>query len=671
MSATSLQAGDTRDIGEISLEDLLKEETTVASEKPLTPRETPGIITIISRDEIIRSGARDLMDLLQQVPGFYFGLDVHSVTGLGFRGNWGHEGKILLIVDGQEMNESFYSTLQFGTLFPVDLIEKIEIIRGPGSAIYGGAAELAVINITTRTGANFEGVSGGATAGVTADTFMRHNYHIVTGGRPSEDLYIGGSLFAGHMARSDRNYTDFYGTTVNMEDAGRIYPMTLNLKGDYRGLRVRFMLDHSQGEMRDGYDVILPERTYINFLSYYTDVSYAWKPVENLTITPLFSFRRQQPWASPDANPAIPVFNPVYFEKTADKYTGSLKAAWQATDELHLTAGTQLEFLHATDQSRYPAIKPRIFANGKDSITYRNLAVYAQGLFRHEIVNVTAGARFENHEQYGSSFVPRIALTKVFGRFHAKGLWSRAFRAPSIENIELNQAVDAEKTNVFEAELGVQFADNGLFSVNFFDITMKKPIVYNFDAVTSTESYANFSKTGSRGVEAELKWREKWGFAGASYSFYHTADKNRVPLYQVPGRTDVLLGFPSHKVTLSGAVAPVKNLSIGPSLVFMSPRYGYGRVDFLGNQLIRKYPELWLLNLHVRYENLIVPGLAAGAGIMNLFNENDVLIQPYDGYHPPLPGRSREFVFSLSYALDGWKTDSRAEPEAAVPGVPK
>ena len=67
---------------------VLKAETTIASIRPATMRETPGVVTIVTREEIVRSGARDLIDVLRNVPGFSFGVDVEGVVDLGFRGVW-------------------------------------------------------------------------------------------------------------------------------------------------------------------------------------------------------------------------------------------------------------------------------------------------------------------------------------------------------------------------------------------------------------------------------------------------------------------------------------------------------------------------------------------------------------------------------------------------------
>ncbi|HEX7413290.1 MAG TPA: TonB-dependent receptor plug domain-containing protein, partial [Bacteroidia bacterium] len=140
------------------LEKLINSLISVASKKPLNVRESPSIVTLVTADEIKNSGARDLVDVLRLVPGIDFGMDVEGVVGIGMRGNWAHEGKVLLLLDGQEMNEILYATTQFGNHFPIDQIKKIEIIRGPGSAIYGGYAEYGVINIVTKQGGDINGI---------------------------------------------------------------------------------------------------------------------------------------------------------------------------------------------------------------------------------------------------------------------------------------------------------------------------------------------------------------------------------------------------------------------------------------------------------------------------------------------------------------------------------
>jgi outer membrane receptor for ferrienterochelin and colicin len=101
------------EVPDLGFNDLLKMNVSVASVKPSTLRESPGIVSVVTAEEIRKSGARDLIDILRMVPGFDFGVDVQGTVGIGARGNWAHEGKVSLRIDGQEMNELLYSTSCF------------------------------------------------------------------------------------------------------------------------------------------------------------------------------------------------------------------------------------------------------------------------------------------------------------------------------------------------------------------------------------------------------------------------------------------------------------------------------------------------------------------------------------------------------------------------------
>ena len=144
---------------ESELQKILNKNVAVSSKNGLTTRETPGIITLITSEEIQNSGARDLTDVLRLVPGFDVLQDLQFVMGIGLRGSWANEGKVLVMMDGQPFNELLYQTVAIGNRFPVDAIERIEIIRGPGSAIYGGSAEYGVINIITKAAESLDGVA--------------------------------------------------------------------------------------------------------------------------------------------------------------------------------------------------------------------------------------------------------------------------------------------------------------------------------------------------------------------------------------------------------------------------------------------------------------------------------------------------------------------------------
>src|SRR4051812_26056990 len=237
---------------DMSLIDLMKVEVTVASKKALTGRESPGIVTLITEEEIKNSGAQDLMGILRMVPGFDFGVDVEGVVGLSVRGNWAHEGKVLLIIDGIEMNEELYSTLQMGNHYPVDQIKKIEIIRGPGSSIYGGNAEYAVINITTKNDKDFTGVAATASYGQMKGTYARRNISVM-GGQVFGEVHVNASAFVGEGNRSDQTFTDAYGSSYSMAGQSDLNPGFYNLGISYKGLTVRGIADLYTSGTRDNY----------------------------------------------------------------------------------------------------------------------------------------------------------------------------------------------------------------------------------------------------------------------------------------------------------------------------------------------------------------------------------------------------------------------------------
>ena len=103
-----------------AMEKIINQLISVASKKALTGRDSPSIVSLITQEEIIASGARDIIEVLKLVPGFDFGVDVQGVVGLGIRGNWAHEGKALILLDGAELNEIMFSSFQFGNHIDID-----------------------------------------------------------------------------------------------------------------------------------------------------------------------------------------------------------------------------------------------------------------------------------------------------------------------------------------------------------------------------------------------------------------------------------------------------------------------------------------------------------------------------------------------------------------------
>lgn len=646
------------DLDEMSLEDLLNLKITVASgDAGVSTREAPGIVSLITAREIKNSGARDLMDVLKLVPGFSFGGDGYGVVGLGIRGNWAHEGKILLLIDGQECNELAYQTLQFGNHFPVENIKRIEIIRGPGSAIYGGYAELAVINVITYGAADFQGVSLSGTLSQMKDSYGRRNLHLAYA-QKFNDIAFTSSIFFGQGMRSDRDFSDFYGDTYSLADNAELNPLFVNLGLQVKDFSMRFILDHYQTTQRDVYFVNAPEAVECNFYSYYLEMKYAVHVSDTLTITPILNYKRQKPYFA-DSSLAKQLdadfpdeYGGVYTDELLERTTGKVKIAYLPRDSVKIQAGLEYYQDRGKDSVRTPY-------NGKSTVDYSNSALYAQAIMNTSYANFTLGVRYDEHSEIGSSVVPRLGVTKIFGDFHAKLLYAQAFRSPGIHNIadfsdpeNESEQITEEHTTVMEVEAGYKLTKNMFIVANFFDIVIDDPIVYYYD---DGDKYANFETTGTRGLEIEFRLKGERGYATVGYSYYRV-NENKVDQYAIRDTGDMvvedamLLGMPSNKITLNATLQLAKHISLNPSCVHYGEKYGYTAVTEDDVLIAEKLSAETILNVNILCEDLYFQNLDLSVGCYNILDEKELYVQPYyDGYHAPLPGPSREYFLKLSY----------------------
>lgn len=626
------------------LEKLINSLISVASKKPLNVRESPSIVSLITAEEIKNSGARDLIDVLRLVPGVDFGMDVLGVTGLGMRGNWAHEGKTLVLMDGQEMNEILFGTTQFGNHFPIDQIKKIEVIRGPGSAIYGGYAEYGVINIITKQGDDINGLSVSGIYGATSNDYMHRNAYL-SAGKKLKDFEWSLSGMMGQGQRSDLGYTDIYDSTINLKGNSELNPAWINFGMAAKGFSTRIIGDFYRTTTIDGNDAVLARPFIQDFKGMYYEVKYAWKINDKLTITPKLNRKTQNPWETPDGDST----NATYL-KTCSRSTANITASYSPTRKINFVGGFEFYKDRAFDDAD-------TFYNGKNNVTFSNMAFFTQGLVKTRFVNIILGARYDKHSEYGDAFVPRVGLTKKIKRFHFKGLFSNSFRAPAIENINYSLAsgISPEKTQVAELELGYQITRKSIFTVNFFDITTRHPIVYFFDSNSQTDAYLNENSTGTTGLEAEYRIKEKWGYVTFNYSYYTSAGKDRIQAYRVPDDSSALLGFANHKLNITGSFNITKDLSVNLTGTYYSTRNAYTSVDTVYIPVLEKTDPVFLLNLFLKY-NTPLKGLSIGLGVYDILDQRYSFIQPYSNAntpgHAPLPAASREYVFKLSYDLN-------------------
>ncbi len=610
----------------VSLEDLMKAKVTVASKSEQTLRETPGVVTIITSKEIRNMGARDLIDVLRMVPGLDFAHDIDGVVGMGVRGNWAQEAKVMVMVDGVDMTENAYGSQQFSSHYPVDIIDRIEIIRGPGSAIYGGNASLAVINIITKDAAKTNGFGISTYYGQLQNTFGRANVTANIGKEFNNGLAVVASVVYGKANMSDRTaYLPNIGA-VNYADSSRIGQLMTNLGIKYKGLNVRYIFDN--------YTLQSPliNNTYL-FQSHLGSISYDIKLGNKVVLTPKFGFKNQLPWFYKNTRDTAAYNTNV----RTSRYTGSAILNYKPVDKLEIIFGA--EYFHDRGVI-YSKQSDVVFNGNRNHVNYFNLAGYVQAQWFSKWVNITGGIRVDKHNRFGTVAVPRLVLTKVFKKFHAKLMYSRAFRTPMIFNMDLNKNINPEKTEVFEAELGYRISNSMIITTNLFYNNILSPIIYT--SVNDVESYINGSSLGSYGIESEFRINQNWGYITANYSYYHSLHED-TNAYRVEGNKNITLAFPAHKISLNSNFKLGKKISLNMASVFYSQRYGYN-----SEGVLLQYKPTVLLSTFLQYEN-IVKGLSAGVGVYDILGQNYQFVQAYKSFYDAVPGPGREVVMRLRY----------------------
>ena len=163
-SAIAAETLSARDLDAVSIEDLGKIDVTSVSKVDQPLSDAPAAIYVITHDDIIRSGATSLPDILRLAPNLQVAqitATSYAITARGFNGS--AADKLLVLVDGRSVYTPFFSGVFWDVqAVPPEDIDRIEVISGPGATLWGANAVNGVINIITRKAAETQGalVSG-------------------------------------------------------------------------------------------------------------------------------------------------------------------------------------------------------------------------------------------------------------------------------------------------------------------------------------------------------------------------------------------------------------------------------------------------------------------------------------------------------------------------------
>jgi len=633
-----------------------EERIALVTRNEQSSEEAPAIVSVITRAQIERYGARDLGDILRLVPGFELGLDVYSEAGATFRGIWVEEGKSLLMINGIMQNELGYGNYSFIGTIPASMIERVEVIRGPGSAMYGGFAEVDVINVITHQAQNLNGMRVSGDVGVmdrVGDSLSGN----ISYGAQTGTMKVAAHVGYGTQPLSRREYADFFGNRLRLDENNsyRRWQHVIT-EATAKHVTLRYQRTTFTFGSQDAFVTIQPpiNGMYLDQSNDYTDavhLDYAGKVTDRLTIQPLFEYNRNNTW---NFNyPASLSGSLAGSGNTLWRYRGELAIIYDVPSvaQLRLGGGYIRDEVDSVASDGTPGLQ---LSSDPADRTNRIHTDSSFGLlqYQHRLnpFGITVGGRYEN-TSFGDAFAPRAGVTYVRRAFNAKLLYGRAFRIPLpwqaySRVISFSDNLDPETADTVEMELGYKFTRSVSGKINVFHIDIDDPIVYD----GWINRYSNFGKIQSRGIEAEMKadFDTTGGFANLSFS----EPSSRTSPGFVTESKKRFLGSP--RVKINAGVYYRKGIwEFAPSATYLSSRPGQSQASAhasFGTMGTSTHPALVIANMAITARN-IFKDLDMHFTVHNVFDTRYVLIQPVYGGHAALPAQDRQMVLGATWRL--------------------
>jgi outer membrane receptor for ferrienterochelin and colicins len=576
-------------LADMSLEDLMLikiDSVQGASGFKQKVTEAPASVTIVTSEEIQRYGYRTLADILRNVRGFYVGYDRNysylGVRGYGLPGDY--NSRITLLVDGHRLNDAVYDAALLGTEFPidVDLIDRVEVIRGPNSSLYLASAFLGVINIITKRGRDLQKVS------VAGDVASQGTFQgrLSYGNRFNNglELLLSGSLYDSHG--QDRLFFKEFdspatnnGVAVNADD-DEFHQLFGNLSwGDFTlhgvfGSRDKGIPTAPFGSAFDVTDTrTIDERDYLD-LNYDRMFGRGW----NFTSRTYYDQGNNDgtyvyDYSASGGPSRVLNKNFAHGQWWGEEVTLSKRVF----ETQRLSAGFEYRDNFQQDQGNYD-LQPFV-QYFSDSRTSNIFSVYAQDeihLRKNLILNL--GLRYDHYSTFGGTTNPRAALIyNPWEKTTFKLLYGQSFRAPNLFELfydapgnEANPSLRPETVKTMELVWEQSFASRFRVEASGFYYPIHGLISEQVDPVDGNAFFTNAGALDLRGMDFELARKLPAGLETAvSYSFQDVTNPSTrmtitnspkhlvqaslsVPLFKQKVFASVDLQYVSKRATLTG-----------------------------------------------------------------------------------------------------------------------
>jgi outer membrane receptor for ferrienterochelin and colicins len=525
-----------RELAELGLEELMRIEITAAAKHPQREREAPSAVTVITREEIRDHGWRTLAEVLRSVPGFYTSSDRnYGYVGVrGFLRPGDFNSRILLLVNGHTYNDDIYQQAYVDPAFGIDLeaIERIEVVRGPGSALYGGNALFAVINVVTAGARERPGVE----ARVETGSFGRKRGqaslgHVFEGGT---EAFATASILDldGRERIVFRDLADEDGGVSRNADGERALAFFGSVRsGDFTlqggaNLREKEVPTGAYGtNLGDDGTRTRDARPFAE-LAYSSPTLFRGFETSGRVYYDGWSYHGTYVYGSGEER--------VRNEDFASSHWGGaeLRVRRELFSANHLTIGTEGSYHPRAHQENYDVGGERYLHDDRSFGTY---GVYAQDEWAPlEVLRLVGGVRFDRSYEGIEETSPRGAiLWTPLERSTVKLLYGRAFRAPNVyEQYYASPGVgflrapslDPERMTTYELVLEQRLPRGARLTASGYhyeiDDLIDQIAVDDPDGEGTGLQFRNLTSARASGGELELRLPLPGGIDGrASYSF--------------------------------------------------------------------------------------------------------------------------------------------------------
>jgi len=492
-----------------------------ASAIPETVESTPAAVTIITEKQIEQHAARDLAEVLREVPGLTISRtgSPGKATSLFTRG--ANSTHTLVLWNGIEINNPYFAGYDWGR-FSTAGVQQVEVVRGPYSALYGSDAVAGVVNVLTnpvKSGlhAGFEaGGHGLRNAMVDADYVTQSTQLSASYEHRNDDGFDPNDDFAQNTANVFWKWTSANNFSLGI--AGRHTSYDLGIPTNLNAAGTELVASPNRRQEGSERQLAIPISQTIGRFNYELALSES---------------RRSDEFNDPD--------DPYgYVNGVTDSTTRRARLTTRTSTFIGtIVAGGELERSTVDDVTNFGA--------NLDNDRRRDKSFFIEDRIEHPLgtesrVEVSLGARHDDFDEFGSETSPRVAVALVRGNSKLRAAYGQSFRAPSIGELFYpfsgNPALQPEHGTSSEVGLDYALGENGMFSFTLFHSRYQDLIVFD----NATFVFGNIGRARSQGAELSLTRN-----VGSSY--YSTATYTYLDTRQ-DDTGEALLRRPKHSGSL-------------------------------------------------------------------------------------------------------------------------